>query len=404
MASSAQDHGARDVPNELVERATSPKAFLELPKEIRLEIYDRVFYSTTLCADRKAEAGEGEDERQKDRVKQGDVRGGTKQHPESGNVDLSTAGKDDDGDDSGTEHDENGGDRNATEDEGESDAAVYFGTTDRMFAPPSMPEQLNLVCRRMNEEVGQSWHGKVTYWFPCTVALLDVLGQWSQGKLEAVRHVYVCAFPLPLYPVDKSDSYCTHFIHDALPILTGLRLDMLTVENIWLEADGEDLEGWGLGATYYEVSQLLLSSGWKELRYVCGTPGFFARELRAIDEAVGAMRQERNEPNYWYAISATRPRLCGLVSHDVNGNRTEQDSEEDKAEVAEWEATHPDFPTPVERATQVRARRGTEKYAQSGDGRTEWIEGLMRRFTWAEMRQTGKYLVDDGMQDASAHL
>lgn len=43
---------------------------------------------------------------------------------------------------------------------------------------------MNLVYQLFNEEIGQSWHSKVTYDFPCTVAFFDVMSQWPQRKLE----------------------------------------------------------------------------------------------------------------------------------------------------------------------------------------------------------------------------
>lgn len=331
-------------------KSSPTKTFLDLPKEIRLEIYDWVFSSTTLAAE---------------------------------DTESIPTNMDPDDDDS-----------------------VYEpGEKAEIYSIPVMSEKLNLVCRLLNEEIGQSWHGKVTYWFPCTVAFIDVLSQWSQDRLEAVRHVHICAFPLPLYPIDNRSSYCTHFIHNALPIFPGLRLDLLTVENIWLEPDGEDLEGWGKGATYHEVRRLLESKGWKELHFLCGTLPFFSSELREIDEEVTSMKKARDEERFAYSITASRPRLCGLTSIDRNGNRTEEDTAEDKAEVAEWEAQHQEWAVPVEKAIQVWAKRGTEDYAHDGEGRTKWIEGLLEQFSWMELRKHGRrYLVDDGMDDASAHL
>lgn len=141
--------------------------------------------------------------------------------------------------------------------------------------------QLNIVCKLLNEEIDQSWLGKVTYSFPTTVAFLDVLGLWSEEKISTVRQLHVVAFPLPLYPTDQNFSYTTHFFDDALPIIPGLRLDLLTVQNIWLKPDGEPLEGWCLDVTYHKISGLLESGGWKEFNYVSGRRGSQHRDSRS---------------------------------------------------------------------------------------------------------------------------
>lgn len=325
----------------------SPKTLLDLPSDIRLEIYDWVFFSTTLEA---------------------------------------------------------GNNRAPAHDGRHADTAGY-GPAGPLFQPPIMPEQLNLVCRLLNSEIGRSWHSKVTYYFPSTVAFLDVLCQWSRQKLETVRHVHVCGYPLPLNSISEEHyGYCTHFINDALPILTGLRLDVLTVENVWLEPDGEEIEGWCLDATRDEVSNLLTSCGWKELRYLSGTLGLLVCQLHEIEEKVAKMKKERGDESFTYSIEPVRPRLSGLVSHKVGGEVVEHDSAEDKAEVAEWESRDSALSRPLEKRVQVRAWRGTERYAQTGEERTEWISNLLEQMSWVELRASGKYLVDDGTEDFCAHL
>lgn len=69
-----------------------------------------------------------------------------------------------------------------------------------------------------------------------------------------------------------------------------------------------------------------------------------------------------------------------------------------------WEAQHPDYVEPTEESVQVCARRGTGDYVQSGEGRTECIKGLLEQMSWVELREKGRFLVDDGMGDYTAHL
>lgn len=330
--------------------------FLTLPTDIRLEIYDWVFYSTTLY---------------------------TKETDKFDIVPLPIP-----------------------EDINPEDTYPCSASTEvDIYRRPAMTEQLNLVCRLLNNEIGQSWHSKVEYSFYCSVAFLDVLGQWPEWKISTIRYAHIEGYPIPIYPVDLLDCYCTHLVPGILPVFPALRLDTLTVENIWLHEDGSEFEGWCLGATFAEVNQLLVSGGWKKLRYLSGTLGFLSRHVQEIEQAVAAVKEKRGEEGFNYALSATRPRLCGIQHHDNQGNITDRDTDEDKAEVAQWKAAHPKpREKPTEKRIQMWASRGTDNYEPKVEDRTEYVKGLMERLSWIELRKAGKYLVEDGTDDPCAHL
>lgn len=358
----------------------APRAsFLGLPKEIRLEIYDWVFCSTTLFAD------------------------------DLDSFLVTPCWKDLDGEGAAAE-DGVGGRVGAGAElepgEGERGNEGVEKTVE-IYRSPAMTEQLNLVCRLVNEEIGQSWHSKVTYDFPCTVAFVDIFSQWPQSKIESVRNVRVDAYPLPLNGINKN-YYCTHCFLDVLPTFPGLRLDLLTVENIWLLPDGEELDGWCLGAVYHELCGLLQSQGWRRFEYVSGTLGFLEQQKREVEEAIDKMTTSRGEGGYQYWLADMRPRLTRITSVHADGTQMDQDSDEAKAEVTAWKKRHPDADgestSPTELEVQAWAVRGSADYTQTGEGRTEWIQELLEHDNWIALRKSGKYLVCDGMDDPSAHL
>lgn len=324
--------------------------------DIRLEIYDWVFYSTTLSA------------KDTDRFDVVPV-------PPPGGVDL------------------------------DDDWPCSARTEVDIYRCPVMDTQLNLVCRLLDNEIGHSWHSKVEYSFYCSVAFIDVLSQWPEWKVTALRYAHIEGYPIPLYRIDQAWGYTTHFVHDIFSIFPTLRLDTLTVENVWLCPDGEEMEGWCLGATLAELHGLLASEGWKTLKYLSGTLGLLSRQVRELDEAVVAMRKARGEDKFTYRLQDLRPRLCGISSSDGQGNRVDEDTDEDKAEVAQWEAEHPEpRDEPTVKEVQMLAMRGTEDFESKVDDRSNMLKGLLEKLSWIEVRKAGRFLVEDGTEDPGAHL
>ena len=117
------------------------------------------------------------------------------------------------------------------------------------------------------------------------------------------------------------------------------------------------------------------------------------------------MKKERGEEHFTYTLNTLRPRLSHLRRVNNQGGGTDVDTEEEKAEVARWEAEHPEpREEPTEKRVQVWATRGTDSYGPRIEDRTSHIKGLLERFSWIELRKAGDYLVDDGTNDAEAHL
>lgn len=280
-----------------------------------------------------------------------------------------------------------------------------------LSSPPKLTEKLNLVCHTFNNEIGDSWHKKVTYYFPNTVAFIDVLSQWPEEKIKQMRHAYIAAYPLPIYHHNATFVYTTHFMSDALSMFPGLQLDTLTVENIWLEPNGDPLDGWCLGATTIDIKCLLESKGWKEFRYLSGVLPLIPSEIRKLDERITKMKAERNEPGFEYRITRYRPQLAGLQTVHPDGTVEEQDERNDRDEVEQWYKTHPEEPTQgqslpedTEKEVMVWAKRGTADYVQDGENIDPAIKELLDHKSWVQHRRDGGMLVDDGMDDPSAHL
>lgn len=339
------------------EQATkAPVTFTTLPADIRLLIYDWVFYSTTLEAEQDTTPPEP--------------------HVQSAA-------------------------------EIEADRVRYkYGDAGNLFLTPDMPVKLNLVCKLLNEEIRQSWHGKVAYSFPSTMAFVDVLSQWSEQKIGSVRHIHVVATPLPLHHINhQPDYYSTHFVKDAPPIFVGLKLDLLTVENIWLAGDGEPVDGWCLEAVWSDVYCLLAGNGWKEFRYLSGALTFSRKRLQDLKVGIADIMAARGETRYWFEIEESRPWYPWQWKREESGAPVKDYyALAHGAELREWDAQHPHYVAPTEPSVQVRAKRGTSEYAQSGEQKTDVLRGLLEGLGWLEMREDGTYLVDDGCDDPTAHL
>lgn len=199
-----------------------------------------------------------------------------------------------------------------------------------MLSTPDDVASLKLACRTFASEISDGdWHSKVTYEFPSTVALIDVLSRWSREKLESVRHIRVLDSPLPLFPYNDDRCYHTYAFDAALPMFPRLQLDTRTVDNWWLYADGMEVDGWCGSATAHAVTDLLFTSGWKKSYYISGVLGLAPSQGRKIVE----LAREVREKDFYYEFRGVRPN----ISHLQNGG-----SEDEKAEVEAWYAERPD--------------------------------------------------------------
>lgn len=118
------------------------------------------------------------------------------------------------------------------------------------------------VCRRVNDEIGDSWLGQVLFSFDDPETMLDKLADLDQQTLGKLRHMrYSCEHPLQLKTniFEHGEYQGWHYqLPHILKLLRGLRLDRLTVV-------GQSMAQW----RYFHLDALINhSDGWKELYYL----------------------------------------------------------------------------------------------------------------------------------------
>ena len=284
--------------------------------------------------------------------------------------------------------------------------------------PPKMSHQLNLVCRIFDQEIGTSWHPRVTYYFPSTVAFIDVLAQWTTKSVHALRHVIVKATPVPL-DLTGNQRYDPLFLTDAVRILAykpflrhsatcdvltmgqlfffpGLQLDTLTVESLWAEAlerqilvkdismqypraseqvgEEEIARLITSNAVYNDLLSLLTSGRWRELQYIAEPLELRIEQLRALEQTAERIKADPNEKTFRYSIDGILPNHGPKLIRNRDNSYTRADEPEDGEELAQWLTDHPaneEESTPLRRPTKqvvLWARRGADaSYIQPED-------------------------------------
>lgn len=118
------------------------------------------------------------------------------------------------------------------------------------------------VCRRVNDEIGDSWLGQVLFSFDDPETMLDKLADLDQQTLGKLRHMrYSCNHILELKSHVLEDGEYLQWAYQLpaiLKLLRGLRLDRLTVV------------GESMAQMRYHLLDALVnhSDGWKELYYL----------------------------------------------------------------------------------------------------------------------------------------
>lgn len=137
--------------------------------------------------------------------------------------------------------------------------AGKMGTVRLRPAPNSL--SLLRVCRRVTDEIGDSWLGQVLFSFEDPETMLDKLADLDPQALAKVRHMrYLSENALTLtIRVDDGEHEGWRFgLVNVLKLLPGLRLDRLTV-----------IGGSGAQFGYRALGPLIKHcEGWKELYYV----------------------------------------------------------------------------------------------------------------------------------------
>ncbi|KAL1968329.1 hypothetical protein VTN77DRAFT_1858 [Rasamsonia byssochlamydoides] len=135
---------------------------------------------------------------------------------------------------------------------------------------PSTHTSILSTCRLINNEAAPLLAKNIVLHFGSTAAMLDVLTTLPLPLISQLRRLRVKAFPVPLR---LRGVLCpTFYLHEVLPILSNLRLDLLVVEDCYhdpgVNHDIADV------ATCFEIHGLINTNGWKELHFVSPTTEF----------------------------------------------------------------------------------------------------------------------------------
>ncbi|KAI8665652.1 hypothetical protein NCS56_01001800 [Fusarium sp. Ph1] len=129
--------------------------------------------------------------------------------------------------------------------------------------PRTTPRQtLALVrtCRRVRDEIGDSWVGQIHFTFKTPEALLNVLTALPVATLSKLRHVRVTTENLMTEPLPGGAGVGFYYLDGMFKLLPGLRLDTLTVQ---------DTAAMFMQASYAILDEYISKScGWKELYYI----------------------------------------------------------------------------------------------------------------------------------------
>jgi hypothetical protein len=120
------------------------------------------------------------------------------------------------------------------------------------------PESVAIIetCRRMRQEIGDSWIGQILFNFTDSMYMSVLLGSWPQKVLTKIRRLRVANDPT----IRRVEKFVLHHqLVPALQLLPGLRLDSLII----LGSGVPELD-------YMTVNELVKhSDGWKTLFYLC---------------------------------------------------------------------------------------------------------------------------------------
>lgn len=248
------------------------------------------------------------------------------------------------------------------------------------------------------------WEGQVTFNFMSPVAMLDVLlsDSFPFNRRSLIRRIKVNGYPLPLYGFDDI-SYTTHSFEYVLEIVTGLQLDTLVYENVFLRED----DGWGRRALPYELEGMLASPGWQTLEFLTVRTELTSAEVDSLIKSAAGIRKSRDEPDFKFALPTTN------VESDTNGQiwrARVQPTVTVPLQSAQRVIIHP-RPDRIDFDGKVRplmtAKRGTSADIQPR-GLIEDSFGvlgeLLKSMSWRNIRLKGKYLVDEGIDDPNRHL
>lgn len=226
--------------------------------------------------------------------------------------------------------------------------------------------------------------------------------------------------PFPVSPDDDDSCYVTHLLPSLLPLLPGLRLDTLIIEDAF-HGDCEDLseDGWGHNATYHGLQDMVEEGkGWKALVLrstsdIWLNPVVF--QMRAADgtettethgrskqpEAWDKMIKERDGPESGATVEMWSCKAHGVWEKVEGAYDAEVEDETEQDDLDEAGPARPSI--------EVRVRRGKgAEYTQDGTVAHESapcrkLRDMLEKLGWKEIKARGLF-IPGAEEDPTAHL
>ena len=149
------------------------------------------------------------------------------------------------------------------------------------------------TCRRVHDDIGYFWLEAATFFFKSRHSMLDKLTPIPSGVLSHMRHLHLSDdHTLTLSQSrweSRSNPRVDNFsIISAFRLLTGLRLDTLTIRGVCQ------------GERNYEVLHDLVhrGQGWRELRYISPRSEMLGFSSFGLIHGLGGVAR-RSQPNDW---------------------------------------------------------------------------------------------------------
>ena len=263
-----------------------------------------------------------------------------------------------------------------------------------------LPFQPALINRQMHAESHKvQWHSLVTYRFPTSISCLDVLLKWPPVRLATLRHLYIVAYPLELFDAGPGSDHSPLDLIYVLPLLKGLQLETLTVEDTWFDKYGIDKYGNQAYAFEYLLADALKTEGWRQFDYVTGPVSLTIGILQKVQASLRLLARLEGEGGtriFW------RKHAQSLEDAKMDDDFVELTAQSDRP------IPRADLPNEHERRVTIRAiKRDGIAYQQTGKGLPDNFRGLvepLERMSWAEIRESQEYLYGDGREDYRLRL
>lgn len=248
------------------------------------------------------------------------------------------------------------------------------------------------------------WESCVTFHFPSTVAMLDVLlgPLFTTEQRSQVRHIDVIGTPVSL-DLDEHTGSTSYLFHDILPHLTGLNLHTLTYHE-HLPARDPTFPSTAAAATTDHryrpemlrfLQDLSTSPGWKRLTVLSPNLRLSKRETNQLFEFIDEVRASRKEDNFQLTLPTTAltdksnivavsqyisPATAAVYTNAGPGARNDI--------ILGWRTREVIVMT-VTQTQHTSIKRNPRSNGQA-------LAQLLQTMTWHEIRKKGDYLLGEG--------